>query len=435
MILYYYKIFPLKEYTMKHCFYPANILLPSFADDAEAMGRYSCIACDQYTSEPEYWDNVESIVGDAPSTLRITLPEIFLKDAEKRIPLINETMRKYEKDVFCEHKNTMIYLERTQNNGNIRRGLIGAIDLECYDYTKGAKSLVRATEGTVLDRIPPRVKIREGAPVELPHIMILIDDPKRTVIEPLIGNTSGYDTAYNFTLMANGGHALGKFLPKSEIDRISAALDTLYDTASAEQSCDKPLLFAMGDGNHSLASAKAFWEQIKPNLSEKERASHPARYALCEIVNIHDEALEFEPIYRVIFGVDPEKLMSDLTAYLKALPASDIAPQTFEVITAKGCEMLTADNPTSLLPVGTLQTFLDDYIKTCEGAAIDYIHGVESTKKLASAENAIGFIFKGMEKSELFPTVVRDGALPRKTFSMGEADDKRFYLEARKITV
>ena len=164
---------------MKHCFYPANILLPSFADNAEAMRRYSCIACDQYTSEPEYWDNVEGIVGDAPSTLRITLPEIFLKDAEDRIPRINETMRKYEKDVFCQHNNTMIYLERTQNNGNIRRGLVGAIDLECYDYTKGAKSLVRATEGTVLDRIPPRVKIREGASVELPHIMILIDDEER----------------------------------------------------------------------------------------------------------------------------------------------------------------------------------------------------------------------------------------------------------------
>ncbi len=420
---------------MKHCFYPADILLPSFANNAEAMKSWSCIACDQYTSEPEYWNNIESIVGTAPSTLRITLPEIYLSEADKRIPGINETMKKYAGGILCEHKDTMIYLERTQNNGKIRRGLVGAIDLECYDYTKGAKSLVRATEGTVLDRIPPRVKIREGASVELPHIMILIDDPKRTVIEPIIEKAGAYETAYDFTLMANGGHSLGKFIPADEIARISAALDALYDNAAADQSCDKPLVFAMGDGNHSLASAKAFWEQLKPTLTKEELAVHPARYALCEIVNIHDESLEFEPIYRVIFGVDPEKLINDLAAYVKSLPASDIPSQTFSIIDASGCKEMTVDNPTSLLPVGTLQTFLDGYIKTCEGAVIDYIHGVESTKKLASAKNAIGFIFKGMEKSELFPTVVRDGALPRKTFSMGEADDKRFYLEARKITL
>ncbi len=420
---------------MKHCFYPADILLPKFANDADAMKKYACIACDQYTSEPEYWDKAESVVGNAPSTLRITLPEIYLAEAEKRIPTINENMKKYEAELLEKHESAMIYLERTQNNGNIRRGLVGAIDLECYDYTKGAKSLIRATEGTVLDRIPPRVKIREGASIELPHIMILIDDPDKTVIEPIIGKSSAYATAYDFDLMANGGHASGKFLPTEEINRVSAALDALYDKAAKEQSCDKPLIFAMGDGNHSLASAKAFWEKIKPTLTDSERGVHPARYALCEIVNIHDESLEFEPIYRVIFGVDTKKLMNDLTDYVNKLPESDIEPQSFDVITTEGESVLSVQNPTSLLPVGTLQTFLDNYIKTCDGAVIDYIHGIESTKKLASGENAIGFIFKGMEKCELFPTVVRDGALPRKTFSMGEADDKRFYLEARKISL
>ncbi len=420
---------------MKHCFYPADILLPKFANDAEAMKKYACIACDQYTSEPEYWNNAEAVVENAPSTLRITLPEIYLAEAEKRIPTINETMKKYESELLIKHESAMIYLERTQNNGKIRRGLVGAIDLECYDYTKGAKSLIRATEGTVLDRIPPRVKIREGASIELPHIMILVDDPDKTVIEPIMGKMGAYDTAYDFDLMANGGHASGKFLPKDEINRASYALDALYDKAAKEQSCDKPLIFAMGDGNHSLASAKAFWEKIKPTLADAEREAHPARYALCEIVNIHDESLEFEPIYRVIFGVDTKKLMNDLTDYVTKLPESDIEPQRFDVITAEGESVLSVQNPTSLLPVGTLQTFLDDYIKTCDGAVIDYIHGIESTKKLASGENAIGFIFKGMEKAELFPTVVRDGALPRKTFSMGEADDKRFYLEARKITL
>ena len=420
---------------MKNCFYPADILLPKFADNADAMSKFSCIACDQYTSEPEYWNAVETFVGDAPSALRLTLPEIYLSESAARIPNINETMKKYESELLTKHETSVIYLERTQNNGKIRRGLVGAVDLECYEYTKGAESLIRATEGTVLDRIPPRVKIREGASIELPHIMILIDDPDKTVIEPIIEKASAYKTAYDFDLMANGGHSLGKFLPEEEISRVSAALDALYDKASAEQSCDKPLVFAVGDGNHSLASAKAFWEQIKPTLTKSERATHPARYALCEIVNIHDTSLEFEPIYRVIFGVDTAKLMNDLTDYAKKLPSSDIAPQSFDVITAEGESELTIENPTSLLPVGTLQSFLDGYIKTCDGATIDYIHGIESTKKLASAENAIGFIFKGMEKSELFPTVVRDGALPRKTFSMGEADDKRFYLEARKITV
>ena len=420
---------------MKDCFYPADILLPRFTDDADAMRRWSCIACDQYTSEPKYWDAVETVVGDAPSSLRVTLPELYLNEAETRIPKINAAMVDYTHDVLCEHKSAMIYLERTQSNGKIRRGLVGALDLECYDYTKGAKSLVRATEGTVLERIPPRVKIREGASIELPHIMILIDDPKRTVIEPLIAKASAYETAYDFDLMQNGGHSLGRFLPDDEIVRISSALESLYETAAKSQSCDAPLVFAVGDGNHSLASAKAYWEKIKSTLTESERAGHPARYALCEIVNIHDDALEFEPIYRVLFGVDTEAFMSELRAYIGALPKSDIGAQTFEYVSANESGVITVDEPTSLLPVGTLQTFIDGYIKTHNGVTVDYIHGVESTKNLASGKNAIGFLFKGMEKFELFPTVVRDGALPRKTFSMGEADDKRFYLEARKIVL
>ena len=397
------------------------------------MKKWSCIACDQYTSEPEYWTAVEAVVGDAPSTLRVTLPELYLSESETRIPKINATMVDYARDVLCEHKSAMIYLERTQSNGKLRRGLVGAVDLECYDYTKGAKSLVRATEGTVLERIPPRVKIRAGASIELPHIMVLIDDPDRTVIEPLINKAVDYETAYDFDLMQNGGHSLGRFLPDDEIARVGAALEALYDTAAATQNSDSPLVFAVGDGNHSLASAKAYWEQIKQTLNESERSVHPARYALCEIVNIHDEALEFEPIYRVLFGVDTDAFMSELCAYVKKLPESDIAAQTFAYITAGGYGEITVDNPTSLLPVGTLQTFIDSYIKAHKGVTVDYIHGVESTKKLASGKNAIGFLFKGMEKCELFPTVVRDGALPRKTFSMGEADDKRFYLEARKI--
>ena len=418
---------------MKNCFCGADILLPRFSNDANAMRAWSCIACDQYTSEPEYWNTVEEEVGDAPSALRVTLPEIYLSQSEARIPGINRTMETYANGVLTEHKSAMIYLERTQKNGKVRRGLVGAVDLECYDYNKGSTTLVRATEGTVLERIPPRVKIRENAPIELPHIMVLIDDPKRTVIEPIREKSAAYESAYDFDLMLNSGHALGKFLPKDEIARVNTALEGLFDDAVKTQSTENPLVFAVGDGNHSLATAKACWEKLKPSLTDAEKENHPARYALCEIVNIHDETLEFEPIYRVLFGVDVGDVMAELEKYAKGLPESDIAAQSFTVVSKSGESGFVVDTPTSMRPVGTLQAFIDGYIKSHEGAEVDYIHGIESTKKLASGENAIGFIFKGMEKSELFPTVANDGALPRKTFSMGEADDKRFYLEARRI--
>lgn len=409
---------------MKRCFGPADILLPEFASDAEKMQKWACIACDQYTSEPEYWQDAERIVGDSPSALRLILPELYLDEADSRIAKINAAMEEYLGGVLTGHGSSMIYLERRLKSGKLRRGLIGAVDLECYDYNKGAQSLIRATEGTVLERIPPRVKIREGAPIELPHIMILIDDPKRTVIEPLAGKN--YERAYDFELMKSGGHVRGEFIPESEQERVLSALDALCVG-------EHPLLFAMGDGNHSLASAKAYWEQLKPTLAPSERDTHPARYALAEIVNIHDEALEFEPIYRVVFGVEPEELVGELRAYALSLPESPAAAQKIEYMSAAGRGEIIFENPTSFLPVGTLQTFLDRYIKEHPSAKIDYIHGVESTEKLASEKGAVGFVFRGMEKGDLFPTVIADGALPRKTFSMGEADDKRFYLEARKI--
>ena len=407
---------------MISCFRSADILLPKFRNDPERMKKWACVACDQYTSEPDYWERVGKFVGDAPSTLRVTLPEIWLDEAGKRIPGINRTMRGYLDTILEVHPDSMIYLERTLKNGKVRKGLVGAVDLECYDYTKGAKSLVRATEGTVLERIPPRVRIREGAPIELPHIMILIDDPGRTVIEPLSGEK--LKVAYDFDLMENSGHVRGGFIPADTQARIISALEKL---AVGEN----PLLFAMGDGNHSLASAKAYWEEIKPTLTVSERETHPARFALAEIVNIHDDALDFEPIYRVVFGVEPEKLRAELRAYAAALPENDSPAQTITLVTSGGEEDIVFENPTSFLPVGTLQSFLDRFVKE-SGAKLDYIHGIDSVKKLVSRDS-VGFIFRGMEKSDLFPTVIADGALPRKTFSMGEADDKRFYLEARRI--
>ena len=407
---------------MKQCFFGAEILLPRFRNDPEKMKKWACVACDQYTSEPDYWERVGNFVGDSESTLRVTLPEIWLGEAEKRIPVINQTMERYLETVLEPFPDSMIYLERTLRNGRVRKGVIGAVDLECYDYNKGAKSLVRATEGTVLERIPPRVRIREGAPIELPHIMILIDDPGRTVIEPLSGEK--LKVAYDFDLMENSGHVRGGFIPADTQTRILSALEKL---AVGEN----PLLFAMGDGNHSLASAKAYWEEIKPTLTVSERETHPARFALAEIVNIHDDALDFEPIYRVVFGVEPEKLRAELRAYAASLPENDSPAQTITLVTSGGEEDIVFENPTSFLPVGTLQSFLDRFVKE-SGAKLDYIHGIDSVKKLVSRDS-VGFIFRGMEKSDLFPTVIADGALPRKTFSMGEADDKRFYLEARRI--
>lgn len=410
----------------KNCFYPADILLPSFSKDPEKMKTWACVACDQYTSEPEYWDRCRKTVGDAPSALNLILPELYLSEADARIGKIGAAMEEYlTNGVLTEHKNSMIYLERRlASTGKLRRGIVGAVDLECYDYNKGANSLIRATEGTVTSRIPPRVKIREGAKIELPHIMILIDDPEKTVIEPL-AKADDLEVAYDFDLMCGGGHVVGKFVSRDKMRQIDTALDKLCDRS--------PMLFAMGDGNHSLASAKAFWEKIKPTLSDEEKRDHPARFALAEIVNIHDEALEFEPIYRVVFGVDPEKLLADFRNYASKLPHSGYDAQSFDYIFAGGKGRITVENPTAFLPVGTLQTFLDKYIEENKDAEIDYIHGIDSTEKLAGGKNAVGFIFRGMEKDDLFKTVICDGALPRKTFSMGEADDKRFYLEARKI--
>ncbi len=417
---------------MKNCFYSADIMLPDFKKVDGS--KWAVIACDQHTSEPEYWENAKEKVGGAPSTLELILPEVYLSETEKRVPEINNTMNEYLKNVLCEHKDSMIYVERTQSDGAVRRGLVGMIDLECYDYNKGSTALVRATEGTVLDRIPPRVAVRRGAPIELPHVMILIDDPDKTVIEPQKNACAGYEKAYDFELMLGGGAIKGWFVNGFGKTKINAALEKL---ASPEEMQKKyggdyaPLLFAVGDGNHSLASAKAAYEEVKAKLGEAA-LSHPARYALAEIVNLHDDALKFEPIYRVMFGVSPAAVLAALGEYAENLDGAE-KPQTVDYVHAGGAGSIVFKHPTAQLTVGTLQSFIDEYISSHEGASVDYIHDVDATEALAKNENAIGFIFDGMEKNQLFKTVICDGALPRKTFSMGHSADKRYYLECRKI--
>lgn len=406
--------------TCSTAFRPADILLPEGCD----MTRWSVVACDQYTSEPEYWEEVDSLVGGSPSALRLILPEIYLgrEDTPVKIRDINRKIREYlNNGAFREYKNAMIYVERVQSDGKVRRGIVGAIDLEQYDYRAGSKSAVRATEATVVERIPPRLEIRKDAEIELPHIMILIDDPKMTVVEPLAEKP--LEKLYDFQLMQGGGSIAGYLLREGEIAAVDSAL------AALQKNCE--MLFAMGDGNHSLATAKEHYEKLKRENPDADLSNHPARYALCEIVNLHSEALEFEAIHRIVNVKDPEKMLFEMS---EALHLSGMkSEQSVTVHRGNKHRTLYILKPTSKLAVGSVQNFLDDYLKR-NGGTIDYIHGADVLKRLAEVDGAAGFELEPMRKEDLFPAVVTDGALPRKTFSMGHAADKRYYLEARKIT-
>ncbi len=378
----------------------ADILLPK-----AGFATWSVVACDQYTSQPGYWEALDKQIGDQPSALRITLPEVYLEspDVENRIAKINQTMNEYlENGLFCEYPNAMIFVERTLADGHVRRGIVGAVDLTAYDYHADSTSPIRATEGTVLSRIPPRVAIRRDAPLELPHIMILIDDPENTIIPVAPSGDILYDTP----LLMNGGHIRGSLMSEQAIAHVLACL--------AEQGETRAMLFAMGDGNHSLATAKACYRPENP-LS---------RYALAEIVNIHDPALTFEPIYRVVFGVSPEALVEEAKAYFRGASEHAVTCVYGDQVDTFAVDGLVA---------GSLQNFIDGYLERHPEASVDYIHGEDTVKALAQKKNAVGFLFDGIRKDELFPYVEEHGALPRKTFSMGEAHDKRYYMECRKI--
>lgn len=390
-----------------HSFSSAEILLPK-----QNFENWATIACDQYTSEPEYWERAKTAAGDKPSALNIVLPEVYLsKDNSESIEKINKNMQAYlESDVFNTIPDALIYVERIQSDGRCRRGIVGKIDLECYDYRSGVNAEIRATEQTVLSRIPPRVEIRKNAPLELPHVMLLFDDINDTVFTYLESQKDNFELLYDFTLMCNAGSIKGYLLNDNAKQFVLKQFEVLKQQNNG-------FLFCVGDGNHSLATAKECY-----NLNKTEAS----RYALTEVVNIHDKALEFEPIYRVVFGVEPEALIDEFV--------KTVGEGTQKFVCVYGDkEKEIFINPTAKLAVGTLQTFLDDYVKLHADAEIDYIHGEDSLKKLASRENAVGFLFEGMQKSELFLAVNADGSLPRKTFSMGHADDKRFYIEARKI--
>ncbi|MBQ3102903.1 MAG: DUF1015 domain-containing protein [Oscillospiraceae bacterium] len=416
-------------------FYPADILLPKDCD----MEKWAVVACDQFTSEPEYWEAVEKKVGDAPSTRRVILPEANLEDpnVDEYIADINACMDKYMADgIFETLKDSLIYIERNQSDGRVRHGLIGMVDLDTYDFTPGSGALIRATEGTVLERIPPRAKVRRNAPIELPHVMLLIDNPEKTVIEPLTAAADSMEVVYDFDLMQNGGHIKGYKLSAAQIDAVADALEGLTTDEAMKAKYNvsgvAPLLFAVGDGNHSLATAKACYEEQKKGLTPEEYLKLPARYALVEVVNNHDDALQFEPIHRVVFDVDAEKMMAEFKKFYPEAHEGQGKGHTIAYNYGDKKGFITVPNPSVQLAVGTLQAFIDSYLKEF-GGKVDYIHGDEVTEELGSKPGNIGFKLPAMGKEQLFKTVMADGVLPRKTFSMGHAADKRYYIEARKI--
>lgn len=432
----------------------ADILLPGPGID---LYRWAVIACDQFTSQPEYWASVRDLVGGSPSTFHMILPEVYLGTTEEqeRIRSTQAAMRNYlDQGMLVSHAG-FILVERTVD-GKTRHGLMLALDLEQYDFSKGSQSLVRATEGTILDRLPPRIRIREGAALEIPHILILIDDPERTVIEPLVDARGSLQPMYQTELMLGSGSLKGSLVADSvQEQRVVQALRKLADPkrfrAHYGVGEDKGvLLFAAGDGNHSLATAKSIWEKIKAQAGP----DHPARYALVEVENVHDEGLVFEPIHRVLFGVR-EDWQPAFTAYLKQIdPGAEAAyrlcsgadeviaavqrggnEQVFGAISPEGCTLVTVHHPPANLSVGTLQGFLDSWLKQGGANSIDYVHGSDIVRQLGAQAGNLGFYLPAMDKGDLFKTVILDGSLPRKTFSMGEAHEKRFYMEARRITV
>ena len=405
---------------MINALHTADILLPNPSVD---LTKWSVVACDQFTAQPEYWREVEALVGDAPSALRVTLPEAWLSEAEARIPGVQAAMRAYLDGGVWQAavKDGFVLTERVTETGT-RPGLVVCLDLDQYDFTPGAKTLIRPTEGTVISRVPPRARIRAGAAVELPHVMMLIDDPEMTVIEPLLRRRDDLRPLYDFELMQRGGHIKGWAVEGDAVKAVYDAIDALNQKADG-------LLYAVGDGNHSLAAAKQCWLDVQKTLTPEQRETHPARYAMVELVNLNCPALVFEPIHRVLTGVDPAALIADYKQYLAANGADE----------GEGSDLVAFDMTRQWRfkfaqhPLRLLQNFLDGYIADHPGAQIDYIHGDDALRQLVNRPDAMGFMPRAFDKSELFGFIRRWGVLPRKTFSMGEANEKRYYLEARAI--
>jgi len=402
---------------MKNVFTPADILLP----EGIPMETWSVIACDQFSSEPEYWRRVDKYVGDSPSTLKMIIPEAFLEEIneKKEIEKISSAMNGFlSGNVFRNIKDSFIYVERTQPDGRIRKGLVGAVDLEEYDFT-GVSAAIRASEGTVLDRLPPRIRVRRAASLELPHIITFINDKEETVIEPIAKKADEMQVLYDFDLMEGGGHIKGMTVTGENAENVMSAMRALHEK--------NEMLMIMGDGNHSLAAAKVYWDEIKQKMNESERENHPARKAIVELNNVYDPAISFEAIHRVLFNIDAGKF---ITEFESATPRGTDYTINWVTHEKSGEIGIKAECIGDMLTM--MQDFIDKYIENTE-SIVDYIHGDDSTKKLAEGERCVGLILPAMDKSDFFETVEKSGVFPRKSFSVGHAQDKRYYLECRGI--
>lgn len=454
------------------CIAKPRVLLPNKDID---LNKWAVIACDQFTSPNEnYWQKVEKYVGDAPSTLKLIFPEYYLADKENinsRIQKIQTEMKKYlSEGVLVDPlgKDYFVYTRRKLSNGKVRQGLVALMDLEEYSYKKGEKTAIRPTEGIVEERLPIRMEIRKGAPLEFPHILMLVDDPERKLIEPLGVALEKHTKLFDFDLMMDGGHAEGYAVTSMELEKkIVEVMEGFADRQLFQKkyglsSPENPLVVAVGDGNHSLASAKAVWEEVKQRLITEGKSweNNPARYAMAEIINVHDEALVFEPIHRVLFDVgEMEPFMEVMNKYfgdkgsmcnVRELETKEEMSETmmdkkgsknsqmFGVSYIKNEELkylvVEVTPPVHSLVVGALQMFIDDYISLHSEVKVDYLHGEEGVIRDSSIVGNVGFFLPGMNKGDLFNSVIQDGVTPRKTFSMGEADTKAYYIMGHKIT-
>ncbi len=401
------------------CVRPGRFYLPGGKENMEA---WAVVACDQYSAQKDVWQKAYDFVGDRPSALRLIIPEAYLDESDRRVPKVQAAMEDYlDSGVLREAVTGMVLVRRDTQSG-ARLGLVLTVDLEAYSFAADSKSEIRPTEGTIVARIPPRQKVRRGAKLELSHVLLLCDDAKRTIIEPVYEKREQLRKVYDTDLMLNGGHIQGWAVEDEEtLGQIARAILQLKAALP-----ENGILFAVGDGNHSLATAKAHWEEVKQGLSSAERADHPARFAMVELNNIYDDALIFEPIHRVIFNITGEAVLNMLR---DAGLEEDTQKPDLTLVTKEGERSFRITKPLHSLPVGTVQQLLDRQ----PGLTLDYVHGDGAVRELVQKENAVGILLPPMDKALLFPTVAKNGPLPRKTFSMGEANEKRYYMEARKI--
>ena len=423
------------------CFSPAHILLPA---EQIPLEQWGCVACDQFTSDRSYWERAAKAAEGGPSALNLILPEVYLEDDDvpARIAKIHETMEDYARNVLTRSVDGFVYVERTEQSGRVRQGLVGKIDLEAYSDAKGSRPAIRPIERTVEERIPPRVAVRRGACLEAPHVMMLADDPGCTLIEPIGAKKDQLKKVYEGELMLGGGHIAGWAVEDPALlAQIDAALTGLgsqeaFDAKYPEAKGAKPLTLAVGDGNHSLASAKAYWEELKPTLTPEQRENHPARYCLAEVCNVHSPAIEIEPIHRVLFNVDCGAVLLALITWsdsnMAGICFGSAKKQSFTLAGPHVSNVLSFEDPVAPLTVGTIDEFIEHFLARHKEARVDYVHDEPAVRALTK-QGGVAFLLPPFEKSDLFKGIVMGGVLPRKTFSMGHAEEKRYYIECRKI--